>query len=101
MQIDHLVVCAESLEEGAAFVEAKLGVAMSAGGKHALMGTHNRLLSLGAEAYLEVIAIDPEAGPPGRARWFGLDLRSCAPDQLGGALRRSAGDSGDGARRYG
>ena len=41
------------------------------------MGTHNRLLKIASEtfplAYLEIIAIDPEAPPPGRARWFGLD----------------------------
>jgi len=37
------------------------------------MGTHNRLLSLGPECYLEVIAIDPAAPPPARPRWFELD----------------------------
>ena len=37
------------------------------------MGTHNRLLSLGRRRYLEVIAIDPQAPPPPRPRWFGLD----------------------------
>ena len=37
------------------------------------MGTHNRLLRLDPRRYLEVIAIDPAAPPPGRARWFELD----------------------------
>jgi len=37
------------------------------------MGTHNVLLSLGAESYLEVIAIDPGAPAPSRPRWFALD----------------------------
>jgi hypothetical protein len=37
------------------------------------MGTHNRLLGLGEGLYLELIAIDPQAPPPGRPRWFGLD----------------------------
>jgi hypothetical protein len=72
-ELDHLVVAARSLREGAAWVESKLGVAPVAGGKHALMGTHNLLLKLGARRYLEVIAIDPEAPPPSRPRWFGLD----------------------------
>jgi hypothetical protein len=46
---------------------------MVAGGKHAVMGTHNRLLSLGSGQFLEVLAIDPEAPAPKRPRWFELD----------------------------
>ena len=71
--LDHLVVAARTLEEGAAWVEERLGVPMGPGGKHAAMGTHNRLLSLGPGRFLEVIAIDPQAPPPARARWFTLD----------------------------
>lgn len=37
------------------------------------MGTHNRLLRLGERVYLEVIAANPSAPPPGRPRWFRLD----------------------------
>lgn len=73
LTLDHLVVAARTLDEGAAWVESKLGVAPVAGGKHALMGTHNRLLKLDARRYLEVIAIDPDAPAPGRPRWFELD----------------------------
>lgn len=77
MNVDHLVVGARSLEEGVAWCEATLGVTPAPGGKHALMSTHNRLLAIGSadhpDAYLEIIALDPEAPPPGRARWFGLD----------------------------
>lgn len=76
--LDHLVVAARTLDEGAAWVEARLGVAPLAGGQHALMGTHNRVLSLGPEAYLEVIAIDPAAPPPARPRWFSLDTPEMA-----------------------
>jgi hypothetical protein len=75
--VDHLVVAAASLTQGVAWCETTLGVTPGPGGKHALMGTHNRLLKIATtvypDAYLEVIAIDPDAPPPGRARWFGLD----------------------------
>lgn len=78
MELDHLVVGAASLAEGVSWCEQVLGVTPDAGGAHALMGTHNRLLNISApgqpRCYLEIIAIDPEApGPQGRARWFDLD----------------------------
>ncbi len=79
LELDHLAVCAASLAEGVEYVEDLLGVVMSAGGRHELMGTHNRLLSLGPLLYLEVITIDPDAPPPGRVRWFDLDRFSGAP----------------------
>ena len=72
-ELDHLVVAARDLDEGARWMEKLLGAAPVAGGKHALMGTHNRLLSLGRRRYLEIIAIDPDAPPPARPRWFSLD----------------------------
>ena len=75
--VDHLVVAARTLEEGVAWCEATLGVTPGPGGKHPLMSTHNRLLKISTErfpdCFFEIIAIDPEAPPPGRARWFGLD----------------------------
>lgn len=70
--LDHLVVAARTLDEGAAHVEACIGLRPAPGGKHARMGTHNMLLGLGPDAYLEVIAIDPDAPAPDGPRWFGL-----------------------------
>jgi hypothetical protein len=72
-ELDHLVVLARTLDEGAAWIESKLGVPMAPGGKHDLMGTHNRLLSLAPGRYLEVMAIDLSAPAPARPRWFELD----------------------------
>lgn len=74
--LDHIVVAAQTLDEGSAYVEQALGLATSPGGKHLKMGTHNRLLNLGGGVYLEVIAIDPQGIPPDRPRWFGLDSQA-------------------------
>ncbi len=75
--VDHLVVAAASLAQGAAWCAATLGVEPGPGGRHALFGTHNRLLRLDGpgfeRCYLEIIAPDPEAPAPPRPRWFGLD----------------------------
>lgn len=71
--LDHLVVAADSLEAGVRHVTEALGVEPRPGGRHPDMGTHNALLRLGQHVYLEIIAIDPEAEPPGGARWFDLD----------------------------
>jgi hypothetical protein len=75
--VDHLVVGAHTLEQGALWCERVLGAMPAPGGKHVLMGTHNRLMTIASAAfpmaYLEIIAIDPGAPPPSRVRWFGLD----------------------------
>jgi len=72
MRFDHIAIAAETLEEGVAWAEDRLGVAMVAGGKHERFGTHNQLLGLADGLYLEVIAVDPDATCKG-PRWFGLD----------------------------
>jgi Glyoxalase-like domain len=73
IELDHLVIAARTLQEGHDFVLEKLGVQTRLGGKHARMGTHNRLLGLGCGTYLEVIAVDPDAANSSQRRWFGLD----------------------------
>ena len=72
-RIDHLVLGAGSLAQGLEYVRERLGVDMPFGGVHAKMGTHNHLMQLGNEIFLEIIAIDPDIEPPVRPRWFGLD----------------------------
>jgi len=72
-KLDHLVVAAADLDSGREYIEQLLGVRTEAGGRHDAIGTHNRLLRLGNDQYLEIIAIDPDAPPPQRPRFFALD----------------------------
>ncbi len=88
LSFDHIAVTARTLDEGCDWVESRLGIAPVAGGAHPLMGTHNRLLGLGDDAYLEVIAINPDAPPPGRPRWFDLDNFD-GPPRIGNWVLRS------------
>jgi Glyoxalase-like domain len=71
--LDHLVVAARSLDEGVRWVEARLGIAPDGGGRHTGFGTHNALLRLESDVYLEVLAPDPGQPDPPRPRLFGLD----------------------------
>lgn len=71
--LDHLIVAAETLQHGSAYIHELLGVLPTPGGQHRTMGTHNMLVKLGPKCYLEIIAIDPTQSPPARPRWFGLD----------------------------
>lgn len=73
LELDHIVVTAPTLQSGVDHVRDMTGLEMPVGGEHPLMGTHNHLLRLGADEFLEVIAVNPAAPEPGRARWFGLD----------------------------
>ena len=79
LRLDHIAVACESLEEGRAWVEERLGKPLQPGGKHARFSTHNLLLGLEGGIYVELIAIDPDAPDPGRRRWFDLDDFSGAP----------------------
>lgn len=73
LKLDHIALSAMALDDGRAHVERNLNVTLATRGEHPHMGTHNRLLSLGADIYFEVIAINPDATPPGRPRWFNID----------------------------
>ena len=72
-KLDHIVFGARSLEEGTNFIEKKLGIKLSEVGYHDFMGTHNRVVKVDKDIYLEVIAIDPSSKSPNVNRWFNLD----------------------------
>ncbi|MFM0068791.1 VOC family protein [Paraburkholderia aspalathi] len=73
LNLDHLTIVAPSLEVGAAYVRDQLGIDMPSGGKHPEMATHNLVLRLSDEVFMEVIAMDPDVERPKGPRWFGLD----------------------------
>ncbi len=83
LKLDHIAISAPTLEAGMAFVKDRLGVQIPLGGEHPKMGTHNCLMRLGADIYLEVIAVNPQAAPLEHARWFALDERGTQPPFLG------------------
>ncbi len=79
-QIDHLVVVAQSLDQGVAWCEATLGITPGPGGEHKLFGTHNHLFKIATPthpyAYFEIIAINPGAAyahSVSSKRWFDMD----------------------------
>lgn len=72
-KLDHIVLGCNTLQEGTDYVEKKLGLSLSEIGYHHHMGTHNRVIKIGENIYLEVIAIDPNANKPKHFRWFNLD----------------------------
>ena len=79
LKLDHITVVARTLEEGSEYIRNALGIDMPEGGAHPRMGTHNKLMSLGPDVFLELIAVDPNAEKPGRARWFDLDRFNGSP----------------------
>jgi len=72
-RFDHLVVCAQTCAQGVSWIDELCGVTLPAGGNHPLMATHNHLSALSDNSFIEVIACDPTAAEPDRARWFALD----------------------------
>lgn len=100
MELDHLVISAQDLPKTA----AEIDLPWLNGGHHADFGTYNRLLGLGPDIYLELIAIDPEAPSLDKTRWYNLDRFTGAPrfthwvlrvDDLEAALDRFGAEFGE------
>jgi Glyoxalase-like domain len=83
--LDHLVYATPDLEATCRDFEIRLGVCASAGGQHPGRGTHNALISIGPEAYLEIIGPDP-LQPETRPVWFDID-QLAAPKLITWAVR--------------
>ena len=71
--IDHIVIGTNNLISGTKILETKLSTKFSPSGEHQIMGTHNKLLKLQSDIYLEVIANNPNVKDLSRPRWFSLD----------------------------
>ena len=93
--LDHLVIAARDLDEGVRRIEALLGTRAVRGGRHDGRGTRNALFGLGQEAYLEVIAPDPDQPDPPGGRWLGVDAVD-GPSLVTWAARPVSGAPGGG-----
>lgn len=73
LRVDHIIYAAPDLEAAVDDIHERLGVRAAGGGQHTGQGTHNSLLSLGPQTYLEIIAPDPRQPEPAAPRPYGVD----------------------------
>ena len=81
MRIDHVIYATQDLDAAAARLEAEHGLVADGGGRHAGIGTENRIVPLGG-GYLELIAV--------------VDHAEAERSALGHALGRRIGERGEG-----
>jgi hypothetical protein len=81
LEIDHVIIAVDDLDDAAAAFEREHGLASVVGGRHPGHGTGNRIIPLG-DSYLELMAI--------------VDDHEATTSPLGTWLRRRLTASGDG-----
>ncbi|MBC87642.1 MAG: hypothetical protein CL677_10745 [Bdellovibrionaceae bacterium] len=72
IQLDHIVWAHPHLELGNQNFSEQTGVTPRLGGQHLDLGTHNSLVSLGSDSYLELISPDPTNKVPGGVQVLGI-----------------------------
>ena len=72
--IDHIVLAVPDLQSTMQQFQDTYGIQTHYGGQHKDFGTHNALVNLGDDAYLEILAPDPNNTTFAGKRWMGADL---------------------------
>lgn len=104
--LDHLVYAVADLDTALDDFEQRAGIRPTYGGQHIGLGTHNSVLDLGAQAYVELLAPDPNQTEFRGPLPFGIDAldqpklvtwaskASQLPDRVA-AARRAGFDPGN------
>lgn len=72
LELDHLVYAVPDLETAIDEFSRQLGSTPAFGGRHEGLGTHNAVLPLDGETYLELLAVDPSRPASSQPPPFGL-----------------------------
>ena len=72
--IDHIVYAVANLERSIEIFTKATGLKVYPGGEHPDWGTHNAIVRIGEQTYLEFIAKKKSSQPVHKQTWMGLDL---------------------------